>query len=420
MTDADVLVIGGGPAGASTAFQLARAGMRVRVLERARFPRAKPCAECLSPQATRLLSDMGAMPDVESRGVWLKGMVVRSPEGVSARGDYAASHGFKAARDSGLSIRREILDAALLARARNAGADVLENARVTDVTLESGRVSGVSVLDSQGHARDIRARFVVGADGLRSVVARRLGLNRTATWPKRIALVAHYRDVRDVTEYGEMHVERDGFVGIADVGNGLTTVAAVFPQRSARAIAADRNGFLDHWLASKPHLASRFARASREARTAAVGPFASHARRSWHRGALLVGDAADFFDPFTGEGIYAALRGGELASSAILDMLGAGGGVRETEILADYDRARRHEFGGKWTVERLVGIGVATPFIINRAARALAASKDLADLLVGVTGDFVPAREVLNFRYLTRLLLLSPKISHLRSATAWQ
>src|SRR5204862_2787901 len=134
-----------------------------------------PCAECLSPQATRILSDMGALPDVESRGVWLKGMMVRSPEGVSARGDYAASHGFKAVRDSGLSIRREILDAALLDRARNAGAGVLENARVTDVTLESGRVSGVRVLDASGNARDISGRFIVGADGLRSVVARRLG-----------------------------------------------------------------------------------------------------------------------------------------------------------------------------------------------------------------------------------------------------
>jgi geranylgeranyl reductase family protein len=420
MTDADVLVIGGGPAGASSAFQLARAGVRVRVLERARFPRAKPCAECLSPQATRVLNEMGALPDVESRGVWLKGMIVRSPEGVSARGDYAASHGFKAVRDSGLSIRREILDAALLDRARNAGAEVLENTRVTDVTLESGRVSGVRVLDGSGHARNIPGRFIVGADGLRSVIARRLGLNKTATWPKRVALVAHYRDVRDITEYGEMHVERDGFVGIADVGNGLTTVAAVFPQRRARAIAADRDGFLDHWIASKPHLASRFSRASRDGKTTAVGPFASHARRGWHTGALLVGDAADFFDPFTGEGIYAALRGGEIASGAILKVLDTTSAESESQILCEYDQARRREFGGKWTVERLVGIGVATPFIINRAARSLAASKDLADLLVGVTGDFVPAREVLSFRYLTRLLLLSPKISHLGSATAWQ
>src|SRR5204863_4527085 len=139
-----------------------------------------------------------------------------------------------------------------------------------------GRVSGVRVLDASGHARDIRARFVVGADGLRSVVARRLSLNRTAAWPKRISLVAHYRDVLDVTEYGEMHVERDGFVGIADVGNGVTTVAAVFPQRRAREFASDRGGFLDHWLASKPHLAARFSRASRDGKTVAVGPFASH------------------------------------------------------------------------------------------------------------------------------------------------
>src|SRR5688572_27145902 len=105
----DVLIVGGGPAGASTAFQLARLGLRVRVLERARFPRAKPCAECLSPQTSRILHDMGLLRELESQGVWLRGMIVRAPDGTTARGDYAATHGFRAFRDSGLAIKRERL-----------------------------------------------------------------------------------------------------------------------------------------------------------------------------------------------------------------------------------------------------------------------------------------------------------------------
>jgi flavin-dependent dehydrogenase len=247
--------------------------------------------------------------------------------------------------------------------------------------------------------------MVVGADGLRSVVARRVGLARKIFWPTRLALVAHYRGVRGVTDYGEMHVERDGFVGIADVGNGVTTVAAVFPRQRARDISADRSIFLDRWLASKPHLAVRFQGAARERPASAVGPFASHARRAWHPkgGALLVGDAADFFDPFTGEGIYSALRGGELAADAVvgaLDTSAAG-----FSALRAYDAKRRAEFGGKWWVERLIGVGVASPLIVNRAARALNARKELADLLVGVTGDFVPASRVLTPGYLARLFL---------------
>jgi len=410
---ADVLIVGGGPAGASTAFQLARHGVRVRVLERSGFPRAKPCAECLSPQASRILSEMGVLGELEPRGALLRGMIVRSPDGTSAKGDYAASHGFRAFRDRGLAIRRELLDDVLLRRAREAGARINERVRVADVLRDARDVvRGVRTLAANGSAEEVRARIIIGADGLRSVIARRLGLARTATWPRRISLVAHYRGVLDVSDYGEMHVERDGFVGIADVGDGVTTVAAVFPARRAREISGDRSGFLDRWLASKPHLAGRFVRATRDAHAVAVGPFASHARRAWHPGALLVGDAADFFDPFTGEGIYSALRGGELASGAIRAALETPTDAGVVDAFRAYDAARRNEFADKWRVERLIGFGVAAPPIVNRTARALRGRKSLADLLVGVTGDFVPAREVLRLGYLARLFVAPIPSAH--------
>lgn len=350
---------------------------------------------------------MGVLEELESRGAQLRGMVVRAPNGALARGDYAAAHGFRAFRDRGLAVRRELLDHVLLRRASEAGAHVEQRTRVTDVTRDArGAARGVTVLDASGTRRELRARIVIGADGLRSVVARRLGLAHVAVWPRRISLVAHYRGVRDVSDYGEMHVERDGFVGIADVGDGVTTVAAVFPARRAREISGDRSGFLDRWLASKPHLASRFARAAREGAASAIGPFASHARRAWHPGALLVGDSADFFDPFTGEGMYSALRGGELAADAVLAALGSPSEQGAAAALRQYERARQNEFGSKWRVERLIGLGVVSPAIVNRVARALAARKHLADLLVGVTGDFVPARHVLGFGFLAQLFIL--------------
>jgi len=401
----DVLIVGGGPAGASTAFQLARHGVRVRVLDRAGFPRAKPCAECLSPQASRILSDMGALASLESAGAKLRGMMVRSPDGTWAQGDYAAEHGYAPFATRGLAIRRERLDPVLLGRARDVGASVEEQMRVTDVLRDAhGRVQGVTALDREGRHVAYRARVVVGADGLRSTVAHRLRLARSARWPRRISIVAHYNGVRDVGEYGEMHIERDGFVGIADVGGGITTVAAVFPLERAAEMSGDRAGFLDRWLASREHLRPRFAQAAHASAPAATGPFASRARRATHPGALLVGDAADFYDPFTGEGIYSALRGGELASDAIAASLQRP--WDEPASFRAYDEARRREFGAKWWVETFIACGVAIPPVSNRAARALRANPRLADLLVGVTGDFVPARRVLRPDYLAALLIL--------------
>jgi flavin-dependent dehydrogenase len=408
--DPEVLIVGGGPAGASTAFQLVRRGVRVLVLERARFPRSKPCGECLSPQASRLLHDMGVLADVEANAAHLRGIVVRSPSGAIARGDYVAGHGFRGFRDTGLSIRREILDQVLLNAARGAGAVVEEGVRVSDVVRDGdGTVRGVLVVDAAGTVREVRAGLVVAADGLRSVIARRVGLSRVAPWPHRVAIVAHYRDVGDVSDLVEIHVEDDGFVGVADVGGGATTVAAVFPRRRAHEFAGDAAGFLGVWLKSKPHLRARFERATREEGVAVTGPFASHSRRPWTPGALLVGDAADFFDPATGEGIHSALRGGELAADAAVAALSASTARHAEDAYRAYAAARRSEFGGKWRVERLVGLGVAAPAIMNRAVRSLAARKPMADLLAGVTGDFVPPNQVLRLGFLARLMFPAPQ-----------
>jgi len=417
MSVADVIVVGGGPAGASTAFALARMGARVTVLDRARFPRPKPCAEYLSPQASRVLADMGVLQAVEASGAaQLAGMIVRAPNGARIHGRFLAEHGFRAFRDRGLALPRAVLDELLLGAARGAGARVEEGARVVEVTRDaSGRVTGVETLGADGahHAR--AARIVVGADGLNSVVAQRLGLARRWGWPRRLALVAHFREVAGITEFGEMHVARDGYVGLADVGHGLTNVAAVFPLRAGRDIARDPARFFEAWLARQPELGPRFAGARRVEPVRAVGPFASHARRAWAPGALLVGDAADFFDPFTGEGIYSALRGGELAAHyarAALDAASA----READVaLAAYHRARRHEFRGKWVVEAVIGAVIATPLLINRAARACEAHPAMADLLVGVAGDFVPARRVMRASFL--LSLFARPLPAVRSAS---
>jgi geranylgeranyl reductase family protein len=405
-----VLIVGGGPAGSSTAYFLAKAGIDVLVLDRAHFPRDKTCSEYMSPQASRILEAMDALGAVENAGAaQLSGMRVHAPNGSTIHGEFAGSHGYHGFRDRGLAVRRTILDSILLDRARAVGARVEEGTRVTDVLEdENGRVSGVVTSNGKSGPVERKADLVIGADGLRSVVGRRLGLIRASRWPRRIALVTHYSGVENVADFGEMHVDRGGYCGVADVGNGLFNVAVVVPVSRSAEVAVDKTDFLESWIAERPKLAEMFAGATRETPVRATGPFASSAKRAWVPGAALVGDAADFFDPFTGEGIYTALRGGELLSDFAAEALLSTNRKSEMNALEAYENARRKEFSGKWKVEKMVGAAIAFPALINRAARVLSHRRDMADLLVGVVGDFVPAREVLRPGYLLSLMLSSP------------
>ncbi len=399
----DVLVIGAGPAGSATAALLAAAGYSVLAVDRAEFPREKACAEYLSPEAVRILDRLGVVATLEREGAApLEGMKVTAPRGATAHGRFAAACP-RPFRPTGLSVSRRVLDLALVQAARAAGASVLERTSLTELLLERGAIVGAVVQDASGRHFPTRARLTVGADGLRSVVARRIG-RRTHGNPRRMAFVAHITGVAAMSSSAELHFGPTSYIGLNRIEHDLVNVALVVPSRRAAAARGRPAEFFFECLAEFPRVAERM-RAGRVVRPImATGPFAAYSRRVVTRSSLLVGDAADFYDPVTGDGIYSALRGAELVAESMIPALSDPGPVN-MQALRRYQRLRRRTFAGKWLMERLTRWLMYFPPNFDRTVSRLGRYDDMAHTAIGVAGGFVPMRELLKPAFIARVVL---------------
>jgi len=393
MIRADVVITGAGPAGSATALHLSRAGFRVLLIDRHAFPRAKPCGDCLSPQATRLLRELGVLPSVDACApAQLAGWRIVSPRGHTFEGRFAELAGRDAPVPAAYAMPRARLDAVLLEAARQAGADVRTAVHVTSLSGDGG-VAGTT---SDGTPFRASARLLVGADGLRSVVARRLGLAGRPARLRKISLTAHVRGVPLDAGFGEMHLAHGLTAGVApvtrstDAAFNLTVVADA--ARFGREIARDATGFFHRALESFPLLQGRmrgaeFMRHEPGGRALlASGPFDAPMRRVIAPGCALVGDAAGYYDPFTGQGIYQALAGAELLAAHALPWLRRGHAVPALRAYAR--RLRSLTFGARvlqWWIEQVT----SRPDVADRAIRRLSRRPVVGNALLAATGDLV-------------------------------
>ena len=367
----DVLIAGAGPAGAIAGLVLARAGVRVTIIDRARFPRDKLCGDTLNPGALAVLRRLGLAHVLEG-ALEIEGMLVTGDARVQVRATYGD-------RQSGRALSRKILDARLLDAAARAGAEVEEGVLAEAPALGAdGAVRGVLLKSSGAQARAL-ARVTIAADGAQSRLARALRLIRTPSTPRRWAVGALFHDVPGVSAVGEMHVRSNCYIGVAPLPGAVTNACVVSADRQ---FLKGRDVLLAV-LRRDPATASRFAHARLIAPPVTLGPLAADATAAGAPGLLLAGDAAGFIDPMTGDGLRFAFRGAELAAAAALRVLEEG--WRDAHVRLAIDRGR--EFGSKWRFNRTLRRVVASPLAVRAAAAGAQLSPALLRHAIRYAGD---------------------------------
>jgi flavin-dependent dehydrogenase len=391
---ADVAVVGAGPGGAAAALFLAEHGLDVVVLDRAALPRSRiVCGEYLSPEAARLLDRLGALKALDAAGaVALGGMRITAPDGATIVGRYHSVGAWRPYRQHAMGVARTTLDGALVERLRAVPVDLRERTRVVDVIVEQDRVVGVRAEDAERRPLEVRARLVIAADGRTSVVAERLGCRRPHRL-RRLALVTHVGGLTDCRDVGEIFVDPPDYAILNPIAADRVNLGLIVPLDHAAPWSGRLSDFLVARVRQLPHLAGRLAGAVPVEPVRALGPLAHRVTTPPVGGVLLVGDAAGFYDPFTGEGVFTALRSAELAVETALRALRSGD--VSVDGLAAYERARRAVFGGKERVTRMLQVVIGHRRLANAASRALARYPALLDTLLGVLGDYVPPRALL-------------------------
>jgi geranylgeranyl reductase family protein len=380
---ADVIVVGAGPAGAGTAYHLAEAGVDVLLLEKAAFPRDKVCGDGLTPRAVRQLVAMGL--DLEAPG-WQRNRGLRIV-GAGHRLELPWPE-LASFPPYGMVRTRMDLDEILARHAEKAGARLRERTAVTGPVLDerTGRVTGVVArpVDDDGRRTGeeiaFRAPVVVACDGVSARLATSLGLTRRPNRPMGVAVRAYYRTERHDDEWMESWLELwdgepnrstllPGYGWIFGVGDGTANVGLGILNTSAAFRNVDYKDVLRRWLEHTPHEWG-FREENRIGRIGSAAlPMGFNRKPHYLRGMLLCGDSGGMVNPFNGEGIDYALEAGHLAAETVVQALARPEGPARERVLESYASALDSAYGGYFTLGRVFAKMIGNPVFMKQAAR---------------------------------------------------
>jgi menaquinone-9 beta-reductase len=374
--EADVIVVGAGPAGSATACYLARAGIDVLVLEKATFPREKVCGDGLTPRAVKALVGMG-VPIGEQDG-WVRNKGLRIiGGGVRLELPWPELSSYPG---YGLVRSRLDFDETLARTAQQAGARLLEGVTVTGPILDDGgRIIGVQARPT-GHPdepeRQYLARVVVAADGNSSRLSLAMGLGKRDDRPLGVAVRTYYTSPRHDDDYLESWLDLwdgdrllPGYGWIFGMGDGTSNVGLGLLNTSASFQNVDYRDLLRRWLAGMPAEWGYTEENRTEPVRGAALPMGFNRTPHYTRGLLLAGDAGGMVNPFNGEGIAYAMEAGELAAQFIAQALARPDRAGMEQVLHSYPQALKDAYGGYYTLGRKFVRAIGNPRLMQFATK---------------------------------------------------
>jgi geranylgeranyl reductase family protein len=372
--EADVIVVGAGPAGATTAFYLAQSGLDVLLLEKSRFPREKVCGDGLTPRAVKALVGMGIKVGEQDGWVRNKGLRVIGA-GLRLEMPWPELSSYPG---YGLVRTRHDMDEALARRAEQAGARLVEGVTVTGPVRHerTGRITGVVARPEGGDERRYAARVVVAADGNSSRLSVAMGLRKRDDRPLGVAVRTYYKSPRHDDDYLESWLDLwdgdrllPGYGWIFGMGDGTSNVGLGLLNTSAAFGHTDYHALLRKWLKGMP-ADWGFTEENRTApiRGAAL-PMGFNRTPHYHQGLLLVGDAGGMVNPFNGEGIAYAMESGEILARTITQALARSRRADTERVLAGYPHALSQEYGGYYTLGRVFVKLIGKPGLMRFATK---------------------------------------------------